>query len=56
MPSHKGREEVSQMEAEGRKSEPGLGRDMQGPAAERQGPPSVCLAVGHVLKQWCRDS
>lgn len=37
MPSHKGREEASQVEAEDGKSEPGLGRDVQRPGAERQG-------------------
>lgn len=34
--SHKGREEVSPVEAEGRTSEPGLGRDTPGPGAERE--------------------
>lgn len=37
VPSHKEREEVSQVEAEDRKSEPGLGRDVPRPGAERQG-------------------
>lgn len=38
MPSHKGLEEVSQVEAEDGKSEPGLDRgDVQRPGVERQG-------------------
>lgn len=41
--SHKGREEVSQMEIEGRKSEPGPGRDMQG--LELEGRTSVGSGV-----------
>lgn len=39
VPSHMGREEGSQMEAEGGKSGPGLGRDMQGAGAD--GGPAV---------------
>lgn len=53
--SHKGREEVRQMEIEGRKSEPGPGRDMQG--LELKG--RICGGLRCVtcgLRWGCQDS
>lgn len=53
--SHKGREEGSQMEIEGRKSEPGPGRDMQGLELKGRTCGGLrCVTCG--LRCGCQDS
>lgn len=53
--SHKGREEVRQIEIEGRKSEPGPGRDMQGLELKGRTCGGLrCVTCG--LRWGCQDS